>query len=174
MALFGAGVEYALHTMVNVSLAAPGSPSARELAEFQKLPLAFTRRLLTQLDKAGLVRSAEGVDGGWRLARDSRTITVLDVSVAVQGHTKVFDCRDVRTRCALWPDNAAPRVATSGICAIHAVMQAAEAAMRAELSATSIADLSQRLEAKSSPTAIRAVPLWFSERRATRRAGADA
>ena len=56
MAFYGAGVEYALHTLLNLTLAPAGTaPSARDLADFQCLPLAFMRKLLTQLEKAGLV-----------------------------------------------------------------------------------------------------------------------
>ena len=94
MAFYGAGVEYALHTLLNLSLAPAGTaPSARDLAEFQRLPLAFMRKLLTQLDKAGLVRGSEGIRGGWQLARETNTITLLEAAEAVQGRDPLFECR---------------------------------------------------------------------------------
>jgi Rrf2 family protein len=169
MALYSAGVEYALHTLVNLRLATPNAPSARELAEFQRLPVAYTRRLMTQLEKAGLAIAAEGPNGGWELARTAADITVLDVVDAVDANASVFACRDVREQCALWGTDAPPSSVTTGTCAIHATMNDAETALRLSLSQTSIADLANKLTAKTSAKALQAVPIWFSEQRKNRR-----
>ncbi|MSP50714.1 MAG: Rrf2 family transcriptional regulator [Alphaproteobacteria bacterium] len=170
MAFYGVRVEYALHTLLNLSLALESTaPSARDLADFQRLPLAFMRKLLTRLEKAGLVAGTEGVRGGWRLGREADTITALEVAEAAQGRTPLFECREIRARCALWPEGARPRAATSGVCEIHRVMLAAEAAMRRELARTSLADIALEVEAKRSQAAAMAIPAWFSDRYADRR-----
>jgi Rrf2 family protein len=172
MPLYGARVEYVLHTLLNLSLAPVGTaPSARELAEFQKLPVAFTRRLLTQLEKAGLIEGEEGARGGWRLTRRPDEISVLEIVDAAQGPDELFDCREIRARCALWPDDEPPRGATTGRCSIHAVMLAAEAAMRRELAAHTLADIRARVRSKSSDAGAAAVPEWFARRYAERRPG---
>lgn len=171
MPYYGAGVEYALHTLLNLSLAsAETAPSARDLAEFQRLPLAFMRKLLTQLEKAGLVSGSEGVRGGWKLARAPGAITTLEVADAVQGHDPLFECREIRAHCALWADGAAPRAATSGVCSIHAVMLAAEAAMRRELAQRTLADIAGQVGAKASAAAATTAAAWFTDRYAGRRA----
>lgn len=169
MPYFGARVEYALHTLLNLSLAPPETaPSARDLADFQKLPLPFMRKLLTQLEKSGLVTAVEGVRGGWRLAREPDAITVLEIVEAAQGREPLFDCREIRARCALWPDDAPPRGARSGVCEIHAVMLAAERAMRAQLGSQMLSDIGARVSAKS-PRFVRTdVPAWFDSRYAGR------
>jgi Rrf2 family protein len=170
MAFYGAGVEYALHTLLNLSFAPDGTaPSARDLAEFQRLPLAFMRKLLTQLEKAGLVAATEGLRGGWRLARDPKRISALEVAEAAEGRTPLFVCREIRARCALWPDDARPRAATTGVCEIHSIMLQAEAAMRRELAGATLADIIERVEAKRSAAAATAIPAWFAERYADRR-----
>ena len=172
MAHSGTKVEYALHTLLNISLAPPGSaPSARELAEFQRLPLAFVRKLLTEQQQAGLLRGTEGRRGGWQLARDAAHITMLEVADAAQGRVPLFDCRDVRTRCALWDDDAVPARARQGVCEIHAVMLQAEDAMRARLAAVTLADLRERLGRKSPGWVREAAPLWFEQRQQLRAAG---
>lgn len=169
MALYGAQVEYALHTLVNLCLATPDEPpSARDLAEFQRLPLAFVRKLLTQLEKAGIVRASEGLRGGWQLAARAETITVLQVADAVQGREPLFVCRDVRAQCALWPPAEVPSAARRGVCSIHAVMLAGEQAMRRELEAHTLADLATRVRDKVSPGGQREVVRWFGERARTR------
>jgi Rrf2 family protein len=168
---FGARVEYALHTLLNLSLArAETAPSARDLADFQKLPVPFMRKLLTQLEKSGLVAGTEGIRGGWQLARPTSEISVLEVVDAAQGKEPLFACREIRARCALWADDAPPRAARSGVCEIHAVMLAAERAMRAELASQKLADIAQRVGAKSPRFVATDVPAWFDERYLGRRA----
>src|SRR5919204_4834092 len=162
MPQYGARVEYALHTLLNLSSAPAGTaPSARDLADFQRLPVAFMRKLLTQLEKAGLVVAAEGVHGGWRLSRPSTEITVLEIVDAAQGRDVLFECREIRARCALWPDDAPPRGARSGVCEIHAVMLVAERAMRAELDGHTLADIAARVGAKSPRYVARDAPAWL-------------
>ncbi len=174
MAHFGTKVEYALHTLLNISLSPPGAtPSARELAEFQRLPLAFVRKLLTDQERGGVILGAEGRRGGWRLARDAARITVLDIADAAQGRVPLFDCRDVRTRCALWADGDVPRRARQGVCEIHAVMQQAEQAMRERLAAVTLADLRERVGRKSPDWAHVAAPRWFEARGESRAAGSE-
>lgn len=172
MPQYGARLEYALHTLLNLSLAPPSTaPSARDLADFQKLPIPFVRKLLTQLEKAGLVAGAEGVRGGWRLTRPAAEITVLDVVDAAHGEDTLFECREIRSRCALWPDNAVPRGARTGVCEIHAVMLAAEAAMRKEMAARTLSQIAVRVRSKSPNTVTTQIPGWFESRYASRTTG---
>jgi Rrf2 family protein len=160
--------------LLNLSLApAETTPSARDLADFQKLPLAFMRKLLTQLEKSGLVTAAEGVSGGWQLSRPPEEISVLAIVDAAQGKDPLFECREIRARCALWPDDAPPRAARAGVCAIHAVMLAAEGALRRELAAHTLADIAEHVGAKSPQFVGASVPAWFAERYSARRAGTD-
>lgn len=172
MAHYGAPVEYALHTLLNLTYAPEGTaPSARDLAEFQRLPVAFIRKQLTQLARAGLVVGAEGMRGGWRLAREPAAISVLDVVDAVHEGGPLFECRNIRARCALWEDDAPPPAAVSGVCSIHQVMLAAEAAMRRELATHTLADIAARVRVRTSDAGAVAIPAWFRERYTHRRAG---
>lgn len=175
MALYGAPEEYALHTLLNLSYAPAGTaPSARDLAEFQRLPVSFVRKQLTQLARAGLIVGTEGVRGGWRLARPPAEISLLDVVDAVHDGAPLFECRNIRARCALWEDDDPPRAAVSGVCAIHQVMLQAQAAMRSELAAHTLADIAQRVDAKTSAKGATAMQAWFSTRYAQRRRGGPA
>jgi len=170
-AFYGARVEYALHTLLNLSLVHAGAaPSATELAEFQHLPLMYVRKLLTQLEKSGLVTATEGVRGGWRLARDPNSISVLEIAEAARGNEgPLFQCQEIRARCALWPRSDPPRQAVTGVCSIHAVMIAAGTAMRRELASHTLADLNARVRAKSSRAWRADVESWFADRYKRRR-----
>jgi Rrf2 family protein len=55
------------------------------LASRQQIPLKFLENILTDLRRAGLVRSRRGAEGGYQLARSARGITVADVLRAVEG-----------------------------------------------------------------------------------------
>jgi DNA-binding IscR family transcriptional regulator len=81
----------------------------------------------------------------------------------------LFECREIRARCALWPDDDPPRAARSGVCEIHAAMLAGERAMRAELASHTLADIAARVGAKSPRYVARDVPAWFADRYSGRR-----
>lgn len=169
MAMFGAKEEYALHTVLRLALVG-GAPSARDLAEFEQLPVAFVRKLMTRLSAAGIVAGGEGPAGGWRFAVAPEQVSVLAVVDAVSDAGPLFGCRNVRARCALWPADAPPARALRGVCSIQAVMLRAEQAMRAELAATTVADLVAQVQAKTSPGHASATAVWFSARRPQRTA----
>src|SRR2546425_7201547 len=56
-----------------------------ELARRQSIPKNFLENILTELRRAGIVRTRRGADGGYQLARPAADITVADVLRAVQG-----------------------------------------------------------------------------------------
>ena len=156
---FGVAVEYALHVMTQLARFVPEKPpSARALAEFQGVPTAYLAKIMTQLQKAGLVAANEGKGGGYRLAKPPEQITFLDVADAVEGHKSLFQCTEVRKGCVLYRGYL-PK--PSGICAIHAVMLAAERRMREQLAQTTIADMAGPLRAKTSSAVTAVMQEWF-------------
>lgn len=64
---------------------AGASVSARHIAEREGLTLENTTQILAELRRAGLVTSARGVHGGFRLARPPREITVGQLFRAFNG-----------------------------------------------------------------------------------------
>ncbi len=169
MGLYGSSVEYGLHCLLSLADAPEGSPpSSRDLAEFQGISPSYVAKLFTRLEKAGLVASAEGIGGGFQLARPADKITVLDVTDALEEDKSLFVCKNIRARCVLYGDNP-PHAETRGMCSIHAVMIEAERRMRDSLAGTSLADLAgevrDKLPAKTSADKAQ----WFTDRQAGRR-----
>lgn len=80
-----AKVDYA--TRVLLALATEeGSPMRGEaLATAQGLPVRFVENTLVDLKRAALVTSHRGADGGYRLARAPKDISVADVIRALEG-----------------------------------------------------------------------------------------
>lgn len=58
---------------------------AREFADMLNLPRAYTAKVMTQLTRAGILRSAKGPGGGYRLGREAVDINFLEVIEAVEG-----------------------------------------------------------------------------------------
>ena len=168
MAYIGTGVEYALHCLLFLVAPLEQPPSSRDLADIQGVPAAFVAKIFSKLEKAGIVEASGGIRGGYRLARPATDISVLDVMDAVEGQKALFDCQQVRGRCALF-DDAPPRWANSGVCGIHAVMLNAQKVMRAELAKSSLASLAAGMMGKGMPAGFAGeVKVWFAERQAAR------
>ena len=82
-----AKADYAVRAAVELAAAQPdGAPVKGEhLAKSQGIPQNFLENILTELRRAGIVRTRRGADGGYQLARPAREITVADVLRAVEG-----------------------------------------------------------------------------------------
>lgn len=167
MSLYGASTEYVLHSLLWL-VDHPEPVSSLDLAELQDIPAAFMAKLLPKLEKAGLLRASEGLRGGYQLAKSAEAITVLDVVDAVEGEKRLFNCQEIRGRCALFED-CPPSWATQGVCGIHHVMLRAEQAMRQELAQTSLAALAKSVRGKAPPPFLDAAQSWFAARAQTRR-----
>ena len=154
------GVEWGAHCVVLLSFlpAHRALPTAR-LAEFNGVPAAYLAKHLQALSRAGIVESVTGPRGGYRLARPATEITMLDVVEAIDGVEPPFRCKEIRRRGPA----AVPAREYTLPCGIHAAMDRADAAWRAELTATSVADLAGGLTATAPPRSLEKGMNWFRE-----------
>lgn len=168
MALYGSSVEYGLHCLLYLSEDADAAPpSCKDLAEYQGISPTYVAKLFTKLEKAGLVISAEGVRGGFRLAQPKSDISVLQVVDALEGGQPLFKCREIRGNCILYEGNPPDRV-TSDVCRIHALMLEAELKMRGVLGARSLDDLDKSVGEVMPAKTKQATRDWFEARAQTR------
>jgi len=77
--------DYALRAVIELAAAGPGHVTADQLARAQTIPGKFLEAILTQLRRAGLVRSQRGPEGGFWLARPAGAISLADVIRAIDG-----------------------------------------------------------------------------------------
>jgi Rrf2 family protein len=154
------GIEWGLHCATLVALLPPGStlPASR-LAEYHGVPGAYLAKHLQALSRAGILQSVPGASGGYRLARPAADVTVLDVVEAIDGTSPAFACAEIRRR---GPAAVAAREYRLP-CSIHAVMDRADAAWRAELRATTLADLVDQVMTAASPLALTKGAAWLQE-----------
>jgi len=73
--------------------------SAKELAESSGIPLPLLSKLLQKLGKTGFLVSECGTNGGYRLARDPRDISALQVIRAIDGPIVLANCFTSATAC---------------------------------------------------------------------------
>lgn len=172
MAHITISVEYGIHCLLWLVGAGDKPLSSRDLAELQGISPSFLAKIFPKLEKAGIVAASEGVRGGYRLARPADEITFLEIVDAIEGEKPLFDCQEVRGRCALFED-IPPDWAMAGTCAIHAVMLQAEKAMRAALAAQTLGDVAAKFDRKAPQTFTLDVNAWMDDRltRRTARGG---
>lgn len=105
--------RYAVMAMVELArrscgdVAAPCGPvSLHEIATSQQLSLCYLEQLFGGLRRAGLVSSARGPSGGYRLARPPATISIGEIVVAVDEGLRATRCAPGSGGCMSGPDGA--------------------------------------------------------------------
>ncbi|MNR47188.1 hypothetical protein D3C85_1662560 [compost metagenome] len=89
---------------------------------------------------------------------------MLDVVQAIDGPRPIFECREIRGRCAVF-DGSAPDWATSGTCSIHALMLTAQKRMEEALAQQTLLDLVRKTARKAPPSFDEQVVRWMGARR---------
>ncbi len=81
-----AKADYAVRAAVELAAAEGEGPVKGEvLARRQEIPQNFLENILTELRRAGIIRTRRGAEGGYQLARPASEVTVADVLRAVEG-----------------------------------------------------------------------------------------
>jgi len=78
---------------------AKSSRSAKEIAEAQGIPSELLAKILQRLVRSKLLVSLQGTNGGYKLARDSRTISAFDVIKAIEGPLFITSCVTHKGAC---------------------------------------------------------------------------
>ncbi|KTE24085.1 MULTISPECIES: Rrf2 family transcriptional regulator [unclassified Sphingopyxis] len=163
MAHLTASVEYGIHCLLWL-VAKDGKPiSCSDLAELQGVSPSFLAKIFPKLEKAGIVRASEGVRGGYLLAQPADEISFLNIVDAIEGKKPLFDCQEIRGRCALFGGQS-PVWVSAGTCAIHAVMLQAEQAMRERLASQSLGSVHRRFIRKAPEDFVSEVAGWIEGR----------
>jgi Rrf2 family iron-sulfur cluster assembly transcriptional regulator len=85
------------------AVGAPAHPrsqvSLSEIAQAQRLSLAYLEQLFGPLRRAGLVTSARGPGGGYRLARQAARISIAEIILAVDEPIQATRCKEGSPGC---------------------------------------------------------------------------
>ena len=75
------------------------SASAKEIADRYGLPLPLLSKILQKLARGGFLRSEHGANGGYKLARDPRQVSALEVIRAIDGPIILMSCFTGQKKC---------------------------------------------------------------------------
>ena len=135
---FSAKGEYGIMAVLDLALANGSAPvQAKAIADRQGIPLRFLEHILSALKHAGLVESARGAHGGYRLTKPASEIRIGDVIQAVDGPIAM-------------PARALPRLRngngqqTSHGSSVQGVWEEVKASVLETLNRTTVADLCRR------------------------------
>lgn len=87
--------EYALRTLIQLGIAGEVGRdvvSVSDLSESENLPYKFIENILQELRKHGYVESKRGKDGGARLAKPMKEITIGEVVRLIDGRLAPIGC----------------------------------------------------------------------------------
>ncbi|WP_294339361.1 Rrf2 family transcriptional regulator [uncultured Sphingomonas sp.] len=109
-----------------------GRLNATVIAEETGLPLPTVQKLVSRLSAAGLIDSARGTGGGFRLARPPATITLADIVEAIEGPIGLTTC----------VDPASHDCAVGGTCHVRPHMGTVNGAVRSALAGITLTQFS--------------------------------
>lgn len=75
------------------------SASAKDIADTYGIPLPLLSKILQKLARNGFLRSEHGTNGGYRLARDPRDISALEVIRSIDGPIILTSCFTEHGEC---------------------------------------------------------------------------
>lgn len=152
------GVEWALHTCLNLGWVDDGeAKTTAQLASFYDLPGPYLNKQLQALTRAGILSSTPGPRGGFRLARDPETLSLLDIIVAIEGRTEAFSCEHL---LAAGPNGDQTTDYTT-TCILSRAMSRADLAWRRELADQTLGDVRREVE-RTYPDTPSATRSWFT------------
>jgi len=84
--------DYGLIALKHLAQHSEESVSAREIATHYHIPAELLAKVLQRLTRKGLLASQQGINGGYVLARDPASISIVDVIEAVEGPISMTPC----------------------------------------------------------------------------------
>ncbi|MGO4544619.1 Rrf2 family transcriptional regulator [Paenibacillus sp. 2TAB23] len=128
---YSQATDYALHVMLYLTAAPTDKPvGVQLLAEKLGVSQTYLSKMMTKLVKAGLIQSAPGANGGYRIRRNQDEISFLDIIHAIEGTASLFECS----------------LDHGSECQIQRVVIEAERKMEQHLLNTKIADLAKPIK----------------------------
>jgi Rrf2 family protein len=122
--------EYAIRALWQLAESKDFFSTSEAIAQAQEIPSKFLPQILSDLSRAGLVRSVRGYGGGVRLSRTPDKIKLLDILEAIQGTIFLYDCLKGPLDCKQDPE-----------CKLMKVYKKAQDALKGEFAKVALADL---------------------------------
>jgi Rrf2 family protein len=102
--------DYAVRCVLYLAREKDLVANVTEIAHAMHIPKTFLAKILQRLVRQGIVGSLRGMHGGFRLAKNTADISLLDIMEAIQGPAGINVCAVNSKRCKM-----------SSSCAVHPV-----------------------------------------------------
>lgn len=122
--------QYGMRALIEVAVGGSRPTSLKTIAERQNLSHQYLEQIFAVLRRADIVESVRGAHGGYRLARRPVDVTALDVVELLEGSVAPVQCIDDEDACG-----------RTGACSTEPLWRDVDAAVRAVLGGTTVADL---------------------------------
>jgi Rrf2 family protein len=123
--------KYGLRALLRIASIGPDERiSATSIASSEGIPAKYLESILASLSRAGLVSGMRGKEGGYRLSKDPRSMSLLEVIVALEGASIRYYCDEGGTQCA-----------KAAKCVPHKFWEELEGALNAFLESKTLDDL---------------------------------
>jgi Rrf2 family transcriptional regulator, iron-sulfur cluster assembly transcription factor len=131
--------EYAIRAMTFLATLPPGRlAGAKEIAEAEKIPMAFLWKILQLLTRRKLIRSFKGLRGGYELAQPAGMVTLNRIVEAT-------DRSDRLDGCIL----GLPNCSDANACPLHETWKGLRTNMSAMLHQNTLADLAKVVQKRT-------------------------
>lgn len=91
--------DYGLIALKHLAIHKENCASAKEIGARYSIPVPLMSKVLQVLTRGGFLCSEHGTNGGYRLARDPRGISALEVIRAIDGPVILTSCSTPRGDC---------------------------------------------------------------------------
>ncbi|MEO0229012.1 MAG: Rrf2 family transcriptional regulator [candidate division WOR-3 bacterium] len=96
--------RYAVRALMRLKTYGPEGATLRQISNAENIPTKFLEQIFSALVKANILESKRGIEGGYKLKKDLREISLYDVMKAVKDDVKVARCFDfAQNECPLMP-----------------------------------------------------------------------
>jgi len=107
--------------------------TAEDICEIEKIPGQYVYKILKKLDRAGIVQSIRGRDGGYKLTKPLNSFSIFDVVHAVDGNLFLSEC--------LREGNVCARNSEEQPCEVHKELARIQEILISEMRAKTILDV---------------------------------
>lgn len=133
---FTQATDYAFRIVLHLAAKPPGTiVSGQEIAKQEQVPVQFLRKVMRFLNRAGIVRSHRGVEGGFVLNRQPEEVSLLQVIEAMEGPVELSRCLVSEEGC---------KIGCSRVCPVHEALQGVQATLLDSLHEIEFASLAAR------------------------------
>src|SRR3984885_13134400 len=101
MLRMGKLTDYAIVAHASLAPERARHRAAAEVAERRRSPLTTVSKVLKGLQRAGMVISSRGAQGGYRLARPPEQITAAQILDVFEGPIAITECSSASSQCGI-------------------------------------------------------------------------